>query len=190
MDLKNAEQLLAKWYAGKTTPKQERELKRLMQEPNLPEDLIPDRELIFALNEASKTELPDSEFDKKVLEVIDEYEETRIESKFNLRMLAAAAVLITALTFLTIWFVNKQDEVLIQTAYTEEEIQYAEEITDSTLLLISSLLKTGTGELSRIAVVRANLEKLEYLSAVNHGIKQLETIPKTNKQHSKQENES
>lgn len=190
MDWKNAEQLIEKWYAGQTTPKQELELKRLLQDPGLPENLIPDREFILALDEASKTELTEPGFDEKVLDAIDEYEQTRIQSKFRFRMMTAAATVIIALTFSAIWFVNQQDVEPIQTAYTEDEIKRAEEITDNTLMFISGLLKTGTGELSKVAAVRANLDKLEHLTAVNRGIKQLENIPKPNQQHSIQENES
>jgi hypothetical protein len=190
MDWKNAEKLLEKWYSGQTTPEQERELKRLLQHPGQPENLMPDREYILALEEASKTELTGTGFDKKVFDAIDEYEQTRIQSKFSIRMLAAAALLMIVLTFAAIWFMNQQDAALSQADYTEEEIRQAEEITDTTLLLISGLLNTATEELSRVAIVRANLEKLEYLSAVNHGIKQLETNPYSKKQHSNEDNES
>ncbi|MFN2372494.1 MAG: hypothetical protein ABR545_01675, partial [Cyclonatronaceae bacterium] len=138
MDWKNAEQLLEKWYAGQTTPMQERELRQLLQHPGLPEYLMPDREFFLALDEASKPEIPDTGFDEKVFDAIDEYEQTRIAPKFRVRMLAAALVIIS-LTFAAIWFSNKQDVVPSQTAYayTEEEIRHAEEITDTTLLLIS-----------------------------------------------------
>lgn len=190
MDLKKAEQLLEKWYAGQTTPVQERELKHLLQHPGLPDHMIPDREFMLALDEASKPELTDTGFDEKVFDAIGEYEQTRTESKFRYRMLAAAALVLLSLSLSAIWFVNRQDAAVSQTAYTEEEIRQAEEITDTTLLLISGLLTTGKEELSRVAVVRANLEKLEYLSAVNRGIKQLETFPNPQKQHSKQETES
>jgi hypothetical protein len=190
MDWQNAEQLLEKWYAGQTTPEQERELKRLLLHPGLPDHLVPDREFIVALHEASKPELTGPGFDEKVFEAIDKYEQPRNESGFRVRMLAAAALVIITVTFSAILFVNQQNEELSRVAYTEEEIRQAEEITDSTLLLISDLLKAGTGELSRVAVVRANLEKLEHLTALYRGIKQLETIPNPNKQHSKQENES
>ncbi|MFU8861865.1 MAG: hypothetical protein ACNA8K_15725 [Cyclonatronaceae bacterium] len=190
MDWQNAEHLLEKWYAGQTTPEQERELKRLLQHPGLPDHLIPDREFILALHEASKPELTGSGFDEKVFDAIDKYEQPRIDSGFRVRMLAAAALVFITITFSAILFVNQQDAELSRVAYTEEEIRHAEKITDTTLLLISGLLNTGTGELSRVAVVRANLEKLEYLSAVNRGIKQLETFPNPRKQHSKQETES
>ncbi|TVQ14782.1 MAG: hypothetical protein EA364_03700 [Balneolaceae bacterium] len=196
MDWKNAEHLIEKWYAGQTTPKQEQELKHLLQHPGLPEHLIPDREIILALDDASKSELTAPGFDEAVFDAIDEHEQTRIGSRFiyryryRYRMLAAAALVIISLTFSAVWFANQQHVDLSQTAYTEEEIRQAEEITDSTLLLISGLLKTGTGELARVAVVRANLEKLDYLTAVYRGIKQLETIPKPKQDHSKQEIES
>jgi hypothetical protein len=190
MDWKNAEQLIEKWYAGQTTPKQELELKQLLQDPGLPEHLIPDREFILALDEASKTELTDSGFDEKVLDAIDEFEQARMQSKFRFRMPAAAAVVIIALSISALWFINPHNVELTQTAYTEAEIQQAEEITHTTLMLISGLLKTGTGELSRVAIVRENLDKLEHLSVVNRGIKQFETNPIPKQQDLLKENES
>lgn len=76
MDWKKAEKLLDKWYEGRTDPDEERQLKELLRNPELPEAFAADRDLIKALDEASELCLADSGFDDKVLESLDENERT------------------------------------------------------------------------------------------------------------------
>ncbi len=76
MDWKIAEKLLDKWYEGRTDPDEERQLKELLRNPELPEAFAADRDLIQALDEASELCLADSGFDDKVLESLDKNERT------------------------------------------------------------------------------------------------------------------
>lgn len=177
MDWKKAENLLEKWYDGMSTPSEEIELKSILQEREVPDHLIPDREIFLSFGNASNARLSDPGFDDDVLDAIDQFENRRVAAKLRMTMLSAAAMVILALTFLAVWFVNLPDETTLQSAYTEEEIRQAGEITGTTLMLISELLNSGRAELSRVSMVQNNLEKLNYLSTVNQGIKQLESIP-------------
>jgi len=190
MDLKRTEQLLEKWYDGNTSPEEERELKKLLQRPGLPESLAPDRELLLGLDKAADSQLSDPGFDDRVFDAIEKQIRTRSLSARMFWKLSAAALVLIILFASLIWHFTQPDDESPPLTYTQEEIREAGDITMTTLFFVSDLLNTGDSELSRVSVVTKNLEKLEYLSAISRGIHHLEII--SNQEHSqpKQENES
>ena len=190
MDLKRTKLLLDKWYDGKTTPEEERELKQLLRHPSLPESLVSDRELLLSLDNAADSQLSDPGFDDRVFDAIEKREQSRGSSARMFWKLSAAALVLVMLSASLVWYFTQPDDESLPHTYTQEEIGEAGEITMNTLVFVSDLLNAGSGELSRVSVVPKNLEKLEYLSAISRGIHHLEII--SNQEHSqqKQENES
>ena len=190
MDLKRTELLLDKWYDGKTTPEEERELKQLLRHPSMPESLVPDRELLLSLDNAADSQLSDPGFDDRVFDAIEKREQSRGSSARTFWKLSAAALVLVMLSASLVWYFTQPDDESLPLTYTEEEIRQADDITISTLVLVSDLLNTGGSELGMVSVIPKNLEKLEYLSAISRGIRHLEIISNQERSQQKQENES
>ena len=180
MELKKIQALLADYYEGKTSRKEEDQLIEFFLQADVPEELEADRLLFESFSDAAKEELPDKDFDEKFLAAINEpvHRSNKPSAK---RLFYAFSGIAAGLALLvgTYFFVAEtQTEPVISTyeGYTIDEAQVAYEEARSALLLISEVMNTGSRELEPLSKISEASNKLSMINKFHRGAMELQTL--------------
>jgi len=175
--IKDIRKLLDRFYLGDTTLEEERRLEEYFTSANVPEELIPDRDLFRSMDSGNDAIHVPVDLDQKILAGIDREERkmtrTRRISVFSLSGLAAGLLVVIALY--TGYFNKVNSRVAMQDTY--ENPQEAYEEAKRTLAYVSAKLNEGTSELKHVQQAsKAAADPLKSLSKINKGSKELSLL--------------
>ncbi len=179
MDIKRIELLLQRFYSGESTIEEEKELKDFFTANDVPRHLWAEQEMFTYYNAGGKDEMPDKEFENKILNTIRFTNRKKI-----LYMLSSAAAVVALLIVAYFAFIF---DTSMKDTYDNPEIAYMQ--TKETLLFVSAKLNEGTkdlyaiGKLDEATKPLSNISKIEYstksiytFSLFGTGIRNLENL--------------
>jgi hypothetical protein len=178
MNTKELNRLLEKYYKGESTETEEEKLGRFFSGENIPEGYDAEKAIFSYYNEANAIPEPSYDFEARILDGIDRYEEGR--RKFSIRrhlipsLSTAAGILLLAGSYF--FFIHRSEP---RDTFTDPQIAYAE--TMKILMNVSSQLNRGAMALEPVGkmnemttkslqsihkstkIVERNLKSLDYL---------------------------
>jgi hypothetical protein len=178
MNTKELNRLLEKYYKGESTEAEEEKLRRFFSGENIPEGYDTEKAIFSYYDEANAIPEPSYDFEARILDGIDRYEEGR--RKFSIRrhlipsLSAAAGILLLAGSYF--FFIHRSEP---RDTFTDPQIAYAE--TMKILMNVSSQLNRGAmalepvGKMNQMTtksfesihkstkIVERNLKSLDYL---------------------------
>jgi len=173
--------LLDRFYIGETTLEEEKILQEYFTSASVPEELMPDRDLLRSLGNAGESVAVPEGLNQKILDGIDQQEKkvvrTRRISVFSLSGLAAGLLVVIALY--VGYFRPNQSSLLAANQMTDTYVdpQDAYEEARRTLAFVSAKLNTGTSELGHVKKAsKAASDPLKSLSKINKGSKELSLL--------------
>jgi len=171
--------LLDRFYTGETTLEEEQILQDYFSSTSIPEELMPDRDLIRTLGTSDSVAVPEG-LNQKILDVIDQQEKkvvrTRRISVFSLSGLAAGLLVVIAL-YMGYFRADRPGMLAYQMSDTYENPQDAYEEARRTLGYVSAKLNTGTSGLEHVKQVsKTTSDPLKSLSKINKGTKELSLL--------------
>ena len=173
--------LLDRFYLGETTLEEEKILQDYFLDASVPEELMPDRDLLRTMVPANQSIVVPDSLNQKILDVIDLQDKKVVRSRrismFTLSGLAAGLLVVIALY--TGYFTKGQPERLASTEIidTYEDPQEAYEEARRALVFVSAKLNTGTSELEHVKKVsKTASDPLMSLSKINKGSKELSLL--------------
>ena len=176
MDLKKAEQLVERYYAGETTPEEEIQLKEFFRtSKNIPDHLMPEKELFSMYSEASCQDEQRDDFMKNLEKTID----TQVSKdtgfkKTTLFWISGIALLIGSYFIFIEKPVPADNQIALQDTYKDPRVAYAE--TQKVLLYISQTMNKGTSKLSNISKITTPVQSLQNLKKLDTGISDLKML--------------
>lgn len=178
MDFKTSE-LLKKYWEAETSPQEELELKKLLNESTEPE--LEEEKVLFALFDQKKSVELDEAFDAELLAQIGQMEEEKgtkvisLQSYFRQYASIAAAVLVLCISGAL--YYQQQQPYEVEDTYDNPEVAYAE--LKRQLLMVSQYMNKGQDalkELNNLSKVPSELEELGKLSEASEGLKMLKEM--------------
>jgi hypothetical protein len=178
MNTKELNRLLEKYYKGESTETEEAKLRRFFSGENIPEGYDAEKAIFSYYDEANAKPEPSYDFEARILDGIDRYEEGR--RKFSIRrhlipsLSTAAGILLLAGSYF--FFIHRSEP---RDTFTDPQIAYAE--TMKILMNVSSQLNRGAMALEPVGkmnemttkslqsihkstkIVERNLKSLDYL---------------------------
>ena len=176
MNFNEIEKLLEKFYEAGTTPAEERQLREFFAGEAVPPHLAEHADLFLFYNEAGNEEVPDPEFESRLLAAIEETpsipEYSRRKQFFFLAGIAAAVLLLAGLvfTFRNDVFQRSQKDA------TDPQIAYRQTI--NALGMVSINFNTGLDQMQKLDNFEEGLNKAKQLQAFQKGIDQMEKFSK------------
>ena len=166
--------MLDRFYQGETTLEEERRLLEYFSSTSVPEEMIPDRDLLRTMDSGNEAIHVPVDLDQKILAGIDREERkmtrTRRISLFSLSGLAAGLLVVIALY--TGYFSNQNSRLAMH-----EDPREAYEEAKRTLAYVSAKLNDGTSELKHVQQAsKAASDPLKSLSKINKGSKELSLL--------------
>lgn len=189
MDIKKAETLVEKYYKGETTPEEELQLREFFRTAeNIPENLMPEKELFSLYSGAAIEEVPVKGFMENLEKVIDDQSSVKIGLKksivYWISGLAAGIALLLAGYFL---IVHKPadfiDNYAVRDTYQDPQLAYEE--TQKVLLYISQKMNEGTVQLHNVAKLSKPVQNLQNLKKLDAGMSQLHMLQLLNNHENK-----
>ncbi len=182
MDLKIIRALLNDYYEGKTGRDEEEILARFFTSEEVPADLEADRMLFTALKNALASEIPDKEFDSKLFDAIEENDRAK-KRPATMRLIytvsgVAASVMLIVGSYLMFFEREVRDLVTENGHYTEQEMLMAYNEAKSALLLVSSVMNTGTEELGSLSKMTEATRELGAIHKFHQGATGLGVLSK------------
>ena len=176
MNFKEIEALLEKFYEGKTSLSEERQLRDFFTGKAVPPYLSFHADLFRYYEEAAKKELHDSELESRFLAAIEEPRAIPMypgRKQFLFLMGIAAAILLLA----GLVFTFRNDGFLRSTKKsTEREIAYQQ--TKKALAMLSANFNTGLDQAQELGNFQRGLNELQKLQAFQKGIDQMNKLSK------------
>ena len=184
MKKEELKRLLDKYYNGDSTDDEEKSLKRFFSENTNVGAYENEREIFNYFTMAGEVPEPSSDFEARIIagvEASDSKENSRMNTKFILHLLSAAAGILI-LTGSYFFFINSK---MPEDTFSDPEIAYAE--TMKILMEVSTKLNKGTstlGPLDKIneltnksfkainqstKIIEKNLKSLDYLNSYHEG---------------------
>jgi len=176
MELKEIKKLLDKFYEGETSLEEETLLKNFLLNSDIPEDMLPDKEL-FCQIIAEQNSIPENKkLARKINSLIDDqdvkFKKSRRISLFYTVSSVAAGIAILVVSYMT---VLKRDILPVKNE-TYDNPQLAYEEVKRTLLFISHNLNRGTKSLNQVSKINYGLNEFSTFSAFSSGLKNIELV--------------
>jgi len=184
-NLKKIKELLDRFYDGETTMEEEQELGRFFLESNVPEEMIPDKELFLSMEAGSEDVIIPEDLNAKILDAIDRAErsetKTRRISWFSLSGLAAGLLVLISVY---LFFLKDSSHGIfkaetMEDTYDDPEVAYNE--VKKTLAYVSNKFNEGTGDLKHVQKVNRSVENLQPLTFINKGNKEIRLLKELEK---------
>lgn len=139
----NIRELLLKFWDGKTSLEEEKNIKAFFQYNEVGEDLQEDK-VYFELVRQNENIVLDEDFDRIIMDKIDKKSGgvVRTMNYRSVYRIAATILIIIGIAALS-WFMNNEDDKQIAETVDQEEVQKAFDETKEALLLMSSKLNKG-----------------------------------------------
>jgi bifunctional N-acetylglucosamine-1-phosphate-uridyltransferase/glucosamine-1-phosphate-acetyltransferase GlmU-like protein len=180
MELKKVRELLADYYEGKTSRDEDTRLMEFFMQNDVPSDMETDRLMFLSFDEASNEEVPDGQFDGKIIALINNQAQHQKDGTvkkliYTISGIAAGFLLLAGSYFL---LVEKKLEnvVSVHHEYTIDETHLAYEEARNALLLVSRVMNTGTEQLEAISKISDAAGELKMINRFNQGIMELQTL--------------
>ncbi|MCK4747644.1 MAG: hypothetical protein KAT15_11430 [Bacteroidales bacterium] len=173
--------LLDRFYLGETTLEEEKWLQDYFSSTTVPEELLPDRELVQTFGSSNDSIGVPHDLNRKILNTIDREEQkelrTRRISLFSLSGLAAGLLVMIAVY---LFFLRTDEPALLAGngwPDTYEDPMEAYEEAKRTLAYVSVKLNHGTSELNHVQrVSKTTTDPLKSLSKINKGTRELNLL--------------
>ncbi len=171
--------MLERFYQGDTTLEEERRMEAYFSSGNVPEEMLPDRQLFLSLrDEEVNVPVPD-DLDGQILAAIEREEKKELRGRrVTLYSLSGLAAGLLALIAVYLFFLRDDRPELVashQDTYEDPMVAYQE--AKQALYYVSSKLNSGTSELVHVKeVTKATVDPLKSLSKINKGSKELNLL--------------
>jgi len=176
MNFKEIEELLGKFYEGRTTPSEERQLRDFFAREAVPPHLSHHADLFRYYEEAGKEELPDPEFESRFLASIDETNVIPVYSRrrqfFFLSGIAAAVLLLAGLIF------TFRNDVFLRSTKTSTDPEIAYQQAKKALSMVSANFNSGLAQVQKLDNFQEGLNKTQKLKVFQKGIDQMNKFSK------------
>jgi hypothetical protein len=160
MNLQELDRILEKYYEGSSSEEEERLLFDALKDDNLPDKYIIDRQMAGISSYDSFIPEPDSGFESRIMQAIDDNEQdTRVRS-LKRRVYSVVSVAATILIVISSWFIL-QDKNGMKDSYDDPVLAY--NATIGILQQVSSTMNTGNkaiAKLNHIDSARENLKRI------------------------------
>ena len=170
--------MLERFYQGETTLAEERWLMDYFSSATVPEELLPDQELIKTFNNTEDSISVPKNLNAKILDTLDREERKQLKSRrISLYSLSGLAAGILALIAVYVFFLRTDEPVLlagnqVMDTYTDPMDAYEE--AKNTLAYVSGKLNAGTSEIRHMQqVTKTTADPLKSLSKINKGSREL-----------------
>jgi hypothetical protein len=171
MNLQRIEDLIGKYEMGEASPDEEMQLKDFFMSKDVPFHLKKYKTLFAFYKLAGKEELPDIDFDEKILSAIEERKVIPMNPNKRIKLFYISAVAAGMLILFGLFFRygingNPQNET-----FDDPMLAYAE--TKKILMKVSANLNSGVNEMKSIKEFNNGLSELEKVSAFQTGLNHL-----------------
>ncbi len=176
MNLKEIEELLEKFYEGRTTAAEESQLKDFFMSGEVPPQLSEHAELFRYYAKAGKEELQDPEFESRLLSAIQErpailgYPGRR--KLFSITSIAAGILLLAGLIF------TFRNDVFKRSSKNTINTEIAYLQAKNALAMLSSNLNTGLEQAQKLGNFQLGIKEVQKLQAFQRGIDQMNKFSK------------
>jgi hypothetical protein len=173
MTLQEIEALIRKYERGETTLEEELELKIFFAKENVPASLSGYRDLFSFYRKAAEEEIPDKDFDNRILNIISG-EQPRKDTGKRTRVLYPVIMAAASIAILFGLYMFLGDRQQPRDTFEDPALAYAE--TKKILLQVSGNLNNGVEELSNMKEINEGLDDLGNISTFNEGMKSMKKI--------------
>ena len=174
MNLQEIEKLIRKYEDGETSLAEEQSLRDFFSGENIPVHLKSYRDMFLFFDEESGRAVLGDDFDKKIIKEIEKGKvipmtHSRRKMIYSLTGIAASIIIMIGLFFQ--FGQNYNNQQLVTDTYNDPQIAY--EQARKALMLVSSNLNEGMGELSNVSEFNDGLSNLNEISTFETGVKSL-----------------
>jgi len=174
MNLQRIEILIEKYESGKTSIKEEAELKAFFSRDNVPFHLRSYKDLFTFFDSAANEELPNKDFDDKILKAISDDKTIPISQRRNRNIYVITGIAASIIILIGLFFQFGLNQPSFDDTYDDPMLAYAE--TKKVLLMVSGNLNSGVDELQKVSEFNNGLNELDRISSFETGMKNLEKI--------------
>ena len=174
MNLGKIKQLLDKYESGKTSTAEETLLKDFFLREKVPIHLLKYKEIFNFIDISQKEELPDSDFDEKILRAIGDDKVIPMVSGNRRKIYSLISIAASIIILIGLYFQFGKNHSNYNDTYDNPQLAYNE--VKKTLLLVSGNLNSGVDELKDISAFNNGLKELNNISTFETGMKNLEKI--------------
>ncbi len=181
MNLKQLDILLEKYYAGKTSLEEEREIKRFLSNPSLPKKYDAEKMMFGFYEEEKKITAPEIQFENP------QFASKTVNMAYKQRNFWSIISGIAALflIFMAIKFYSYQNNEPMAQKDTYEDARLAYLETKKALLMISTKMNKGTENLEKLQRIEEEMKKLNSVEKFERNIKHIHKVEKFDKEFSK-----
>lgn len=160
MNLQELDRILEKYYEGTSSEEEERSLFDALKDDDLPDKYLMDREMIGGITDDVYIPEPDSSFESRIIQAIDDDENLKKVISLKRRVYAVVSVAATILIVISSWFIL-QDNGGMKDTFDDPVLAY--NATLEILQQVSTTMNSGTeamSNLNHIDKARENLIRL------------------------------
>jgi hypothetical protein len=179
MNLHEIDKLLEKYFEGETTLQEESRLRNFFTSGNVPERWKSMEKYFTCMILESNLELPDDNFDDKVLA---EVKEDKISVLTDIRrpwIYWMAGVAATALILIAVFVKFDPFSKSIENTYNDPEVAYME--AKKILMYVSAKFNQGTSKLEPVTALEAGLTELKPVAAYNKVVNEVNRLTEVEK---------
>ena len=174
MNLQRIEILIEKYEKGKTSVKEEAELKEFFARDNVPFHLRSYKDLFTFFEMSAKEEIPGDDFDERILKSIGEDGVILISQQRNRYIYIISGIAASIIILFGLYFQFGLNKPAFEDTYDDPMLAYAE--TKKVLMMVSGNLNEGVNELQKVSEFNNGLNELEKITSFETGMKNLEKI--------------
>ena len=176
-DLDHIHKLLEAYYLGKTSTREEEEIREFFSSGNFPEELAADAE-IFGFFNQERTVSGNTELEEKILRAIDDSKSKHVNAFTKWRyywVSSAAAVIIVLFAIFIDKQLQKDDPYTVEKdTYEDPYLAYVE--AKRVMNYVSEKMNAGTGSLRNLKKLDAGVEYVQPVFSFGPGIQRLEYL--------------
>ena len=174
MNLGKIERLIEKYESGKTSTTEETLLKAFFLREKVPIHLLKYKEIFIFIDISQKEELPDSDFDKKILKAIGDDKVIPMVSGSRKKIYSLMGIAASIIILFGLYFQFGRSHNNYVDTFDNPQLAYNE--VKKTLLLVSGNLNSGVDKLKDISEFNNGLKELDNISTFETGMNNFEKI--------------
>lgn len=161
MNLQELDNLLEKYFEGQSSEGEEQRLFALLKSKKLPDQYHPDRDLLGAMLDDGFIPEPDSGFEDRIMEAIDNSEAKGKVVSIKRRLYSFVSVAATVLIIVTSYFIlNRSSEP--EDTFDDPILAY--NATIDVLTRVSNTLSSGSEVIAKLSIIGETQENLLLIS--------------------------
>ncbi len=153
-------ELLEKYYAGTSSEDEEKELRILLEQEDLPSGYSEDRMLIIGMSGNKEIPEPSDDLNDRIMSAIDDSEKHKDILPGRRRIYSIISVAATILIIIGFWFVL-EDKGRYKDTYTDPQLAYNETV--EVLYRISANLNRGRDQLEELSLIERTHSRLNLI---------------------------